>query len=190
MKGMAWVRVLVGAVWLNGALEKLLNPDFPAQFADSLAAGGFVSQAPPFFRAFMEGVVAPNAEIFAQVVRLTELSLGLALVLGALTNVAALGSVGQSLSIMLSQGGVGLGVGLGAPEFLNFDLLMALLSVLILLSPGAKLPSLDAALARRRPRLAPLLLNRRVGGGGSTPASTVPGAAPGGSPRGRPARKG
>jgi thiosulfate dehydrogenase [quinone] large subunit len=190
MKGMAWVRVLVGAVWLNGALEKLLNPDFPAQFADSLAAGGFVSQAPPFFRAFMEGVVAPNAEIFAQVVRLTELSLGLALVLGALTNVAALGSVGQSLSIMLSQGGVGLGVGLGAPEFLNFDLLMALLSVLILLSPGAKLPSLDAALARRRPRLAPLLLNRRVGGGGSTPASTVPGAAPGDPSRSRPARRG
>jgi uncharacterized membrane protein YphA (DoxX/SURF4 family) len=86
MKGMAWVRVLVGAVWLNGALEKLLNPDFPAQFADSLAAGGFVSQAPPFFRAFMEGVVAPNAEVFAQVVRLAELSLGLALVLGVLTN--------------------------------------------------------------------------------------------------------
>ena len=188
MKGMAWVRVLVRAVWLNGALEKLLNPDFPARFADSLAAGGFVSQAPPSLRAFMEGVVAPNAEIFAQVVRLAELALGLALVLGALTNLAALGSVGQSLSIMLSQGGVG--VGLGAPEFLNFDLLMALLSVLILLSPGAKLPSLDAALARRRPRLAPLLLNRRVGGGGSTPASTVPRAAPGGSPRGRPARKG
>jgi thiosulfate dehydrogenase [quinone] large subunit len=39
---MAWVRVLVGAVWVDGALEKLLNPDFPAQFADSLAAGGFV----------------------------------------------------------------------------------------------------------------------------------------------------
>ncbi len=187
MKGMAWVRVLVGAVWLNGALEKLLNPDFPAQFADSLAAGGFVSQAPSFFRAFIEGVVAPNAEVFAQVVRLVELSLGLALVLGVLTNLAALGSVGQSLSIMLSQGGVGFGVGLGAPEFLNFDLLMALLSVAILLSPGAKLPSLDAALARRRPRLAPLLLNRR---GGSAPAPTALGVAPGGSPKGRPARKG
>ena len=39
-KGMAWVRILVGAVWLNGALEKLFNPHFPQQFAQSLDAGG------------------------------------------------------------------------------------------------------------------------------------------------------
>ena len=61
-KGMAWVRILVGAVWLNGVLEKLLNPHFPQQFAQSLKVGGFISQAPSFFRVFMEGVVAPNPE--------------------------------------------------------------------------------------------------------------------------------
>ena len=117
-KGMAWVRILVGAVWLNGALEKLLNPHFPQQFAQSLKVGGFISQAPSFFRAFMEGVVAPNPEAFAQIVRFVELSLGIALLLGLLTNLAALGSIAQSLVIMLSQGGVAFGTGLGAPEFL------------------------------------------------------------------------
>jgi thiosulfate dehydrogenase [quinone] large subunit len=111
VNGMAWMRILVGAVWLKGAVEKLLNPEFPRQFAQSLQAGGFVSQAPGFFRAIMEGVVVPNAEIFAQVVRVVELSLGVALIVGALTNLAAVGSVGQSLSIMLSQGGVGLAPG-------------------------------------------------------------------------------
>ena len=35
---MVWVRLLVGAVWLNGGIEKLLNPNFAAQFADALAA--------------------------------------------------------------------------------------------------------------------------------------------------------
>jgi hypothetical protein len=85
-KGMAWVRILVGAVWLNGALEKLLNPHFPEQFAQSLKVGGFISQAPSFFRAFMEGVVAPNPLVFAQIVRFVELSLGIALLLGLLTN--------------------------------------------------------------------------------------------------------
>jgi hypothetical protein len=50
VNGMVWVRVLIGAVWLNGGLEKLLNPGFPGQFAASLQAGGFVSQAPPFFQ--------------------------------------------------------------------------------------------------------------------------------------------
>ena len=161
MKGMVWVRILVGAVWLNGALEKLLNLHFPQQFAQSLKVGGFISQAPSFFRAFMEGVVAPNAETFAQVVRFVELSLGVALILGLLTNLAALGSIAQSLVIMLSQGGVAFGTGLGAPEFLNVDLVMALLLVIILLSPEAKALSVDAALAKRNPALSRLLTNRK-----------------------------
>jgi thiosulfate dehydrogenase [quinone] large subunit len=160
-KGMAWVRILVGAVWLNGALEKLLNPHFPQQFAQSLKAGGFISQAPSFFRVFMEGVVAPNPEAFAQIVRFMELSLSVALVLGLLTNLASLGSIAQSLVIMLSQGGVVLGTGLGAPEFLNVDLVIALLSVIILLSPEAKTFSVDAALARRNPAVSRLLTNRK-----------------------------
>ena len=161
MNGMVWVRVLIGAVWLNGAIEKLLNPEFPQQFATSLQAGGFVSQAPPFFRAFMQGTVVPNAELFAQLMRLGELALGVALILGLLTNLAAVGSVGLSIVIMLSQGGVRLGTGLGAPELLTVNVLVALISVVILLSPTAKSLSIDAILARRSKVLSPLLLNRR-----------------------------
>jgi thiosulfate dehydrogenase (quinone) large subunit len=158
---MVWVRVLVGAVWLNGGIEKLLNPNFPQQFADSLAAGGFVSQAPPFFRSFMQGTVIPNAEIFAQLVRAGELTLGIALLLGFLTNLAAIGSVGLSVMILLSQGGVGLGTGLGAPEFITINVLVALLSIVILLSPAAKRFAVDSGLAGRSPGLSPLLTNRR-----------------------------
>ncbi len=161
MNGMVWVRVLVGAVWLNGAIEKLLNPEFPQQFVTSLEAGGFVSQAPPFFQDFMRGVVIPNAELFAQFMRAGELALGLALILGLLTNLAAVGSMVLSTLIMLSQGGVRLGMGLGTPEFLTMNVLLALLSVVILLSPAAKSLSLDAILARRSPGLSPLLTNRK-----------------------------
>lgn len=161
MNGMAWVRILVGAVWLNGGIEKLLNPDFPGQFAQSLEAGGFVSQAPPFFRSFMEGTVVPNAELFAQLVRLGELSVGVALILGLLTNFAAIGSIFLSINILLSQGGVRLGSGLGSPEFMNVNVLVALISLVILLSPAAKALSVDAGLARRSPGLSPLLLNHR-----------------------------
>jgi thiosulfate dehydrogenase [quinone] large subunit len=162
VNGMVWVRLLVGAVWLNGAVEKLLNPEFPQQFAASLEAGGFVSQAPPFFQDFMRGVVVPNAELFAQLMRAGELALGVALILGLLTNFAAVGSVVLSIVIMLSQGGVRLGMGLGAPEFLTINVVVALLSVVILLSPAAKSLSVDAALARRSPGLAFLLTNRRA----------------------------
>jgi hypothetical protein len=44
---MTWIRILLGAIWLNCAAEKILNPQSPVQFARSLEAGGFVSQAPP-----------------------------------------------------------------------------------------------------------------------------------------------
>lgn len=161
MNGMVLVRVLVGAVWLNGGLEKLLNPAFPRQFAASLEAGGFVAQAPPFFRGFMQSTVVPNAELFAQLMRAGELTLGIALILGLLTNPAAIGSALLSLTIMLSQGGVRLGGGLGAPEFLTVNVLLALLSLVVLFSPAAKAVSLDASLTRRSPGLSPLLLNRR-----------------------------
>src|SRR3712207_4419791 len=141
---MVWVRVLVGAVWLNGAIEKLLNPEFPQQFATSLEAGGFVSQAPPFFQDFMRGVVVPNVELFAQLMRAGELALGVTLILGFFTNRAAVGSVGLSMVIMLSQAGVRLGMGLGAPEFLPLNVLVPLISVVIRLSPAAKALSVDA----------------------------------------------
>ena len=164
MNGMVLVRVLIGAVWLNGGLEKVFNPSFPSEFAASLEAGGFVSQAPPFFEDFMRGYVVPNAELFAQFMRVGELMLGIALILGLLTNLAAIGSVGLSSVILLSQGGVGLGTGLGAPEFLTINVLVALLSVVILFSPGAKSLSLDSRLAHRSPGLSPILINRRRAG--------------------------
>jgi thiosulfate dehydrogenase [quinone] large subunit len=161
VNGMVFVRVLIGAVWLNGGLEKLLNPSFPGQFAASLEAGGFVSQAPPFFQDLMKGYVMPNAELFAQFMRAGELMLGIALILGLFTNLAAIGSVALSAVILLSQGGVRLGTGLGAPEFLTINVLVALISVVILFSPAAKSVSLDSRLAERSPGLSPILINRR-----------------------------
>ncbi len=161
MNGMVWVRILVGALWLNGGVEKLLNPNFPRQFADTLEVGGFVSQAPPFFRGFMQSTVVPNAELFAQLVRAGELTVGIALILGFLTNLAAVGSVALSIPILLSGGGVRLGTGLGAPEFITINVLAALISLVILFSPAAKEVSLDSGLARRSPGLSPVLTNRR-----------------------------
>jgi thiosulfate dehydrogenase [quinone] large subunit len=161
VNGMVWVRVLIGTVWLNGGIEKLLNPEFPRQFAVSLQAGGFVSQAPPFFQDFMKAYVVPNAELFAQLMRAGELTLGIALIVGLLTNLACIGSVGLSAVILLSQGGVRLGTGLGSPEFLTINVLVALISIVVLLSPGAKRLSVDYRLAERSPALSPLLVNRR-----------------------------
>jgi thiosulfate dehydrogenase (quinone) large subunit len=163
LNGMVWVRVILGAVWINAGLEKLLNPSFTRQFADSLAAGDFVAGAPPFFQTFMLNNVVPNAGFFAQFVRAAELMIGLALILGLLTNFAAVGSFVLSGAILLGTGGVRFGTGLGAPEFLNINLFVALLSVVILFSSAVKASSFDQNLVRRSPSLSFLLTNRRRG---------------------------
>jgi thiosulfate dehydrogenase [quinone] large subunit len=111
----------------------------------------------------MRDTVVPNADTAAQLARFGELALGLALVLGLLTNPAALGSILFSLAIFFSQGGPRIGTGVAEPEFLTINLIVALISLVILLSPAGKAFSLDAVLARHRPRLSPLLLNRRAG---------------------------
>lgn len=109
----------------------------------------------------MQSTVVPNAELFAQLVRAGELTVGVALILGFLTNLAAVGSVALSILILLSGGGVRLGTGLGAPEFVTINVLVALISLVILFSPAAKEVSLDSGLARRSPGLSPVLTNRR-----------------------------
>jgi len=144
---MTWIRILLGAIWLNGAAEKILNPQFSVQFGQSLEAGGFAG-GPPWFQSFMQGAVVTDAELFANLVRAGELALGLGLLLGLLTNLAALGSMAFSLTLLLSEGGVGLGTGLGPPEFLTINLVVALLSLVVLLVPDAKSASLDRVFSR------------------------------------------
>ena len=159
---MTWVRILTGAIWINGAAEKILNPQFPQQFAQSIKAGGYVSQAPQWFQTFMKSNVVPNADLFANLTRAGELAMGLALLIGLLTNLAALGSIAFSLMLIVSQGGLSFGGGLGPPEFLTINLIVALLSLIVLVSARAKAFSLDASLSRNSPLLSPLLTNRRA----------------------------
>ena len=116
MNAAVWIRLLLGAIWLNGALEKLLNPNFPKQFAAALQTGAFINVAPTPVASFMRGTVLPNAQLFAQLTRTAELALGVALLLGLLTNLAALVSVLYTLLILFTQGGVSLGTGVGPQD--------------------------------------------------------------------------
>lgn len=162
MTCMALVRILVGAMWLNGALEKFLNPEFPQQFAASLQSGGYISQAPLWFQSFMQSTVVPNAELFANLTRFGQLALGIALVLGLLTNLAAMGSIFLITMLQISQGALRVGTGLASPEFLTIHVIVAILALLILVSAGAKAFSLDCVLARRKPALNLLLMSEKL----------------------------
>jgi thiosulfate dehydrogenase (quinone) large subunit len=161
MTGMAWVRLLLGALWLNGGLEKLLNPGFPKMFDAVLQTGGYIEPGPPPFEAFMRQFVVPNAELVGVLTGLGETAIGVGLLVGFFTNLVAAGSIVMSLGLLTSLGGLSIGTGLGASGLLPFHMLLALLALVVLLSPGAKAASVDGLLADRSPRLALLLLSAR-----------------------------
>lgn len=158
---MAWVRLLLGALWLNGGLEKLCNPGFPKLFDAVVQTGGYIDPGPPLFEAFMRKFVVPNAELVAVLAGLGETAIGIGLLLGFFTNLAATASIIMGLVLLTSVGGLSIGTGLGASGLLPFHLTLVLTALIVLLSPGAKAASVDGMLANRSPRLTPLLLSTR-----------------------------
>lgn len=106
----------------------------------------------------------PNPGLFAALVGAGEVAIGACLMLGLFTNLGAAGSIGMNLELLTSLGGLAIGTGLGASGLLPLHLMLTLLALIILLSPGAKAASMDVMLAHRSPRLALLLLGARGAG--------------------------
>lgn len=100
----AILRIFLGTQWLLSALDKL-NSGWLI-YSDKLVAGASTSPIGPnpvgWYVDFMEAVVFPNAIIFQYMITLGELALGIALLLGIFTPLAALGSAFMSINFFLS----------------------------------------------------------------------------------------
>jgi hypothetical protein len=144
----ALVQLAVGVEFVLAGLSKLVDPDYPQQFR------GFVSSSPGAtggpLAGITQAIVAPNAELFAQVSRLVELGAGALLMLTAL----------EVLRRRLSGG-------LGAQH--AYEPLVALvgasaalvlggMSLTIFLLEGLPLPSVNPAYAFGSPIAVELLL--------------------------------
>ncbi len=128
---MAWlwliVRLYVGYEWLTAGLDKLTGYSFtfgstfgtkvssPWVFGahDGAAIKGFVGGAlaqasgpypavQSWYAAFLQNVVLPNATLFAYLVTFGELLIGLGLIFGVLTGIAAFFGVFMNLNFMLA----------------------------------------------------------------------------------------
>lgn len=127
---MAWlwliVRLYVGYEWLTAGLEKLTGYSYtfdafnqkvgsPWVFGahDGAALKGFVSGAlaqvggphpavQGWYASFLQSFVLPNAAVFAYLVTFGEVLIGLALIFGALTGVAAFFGVFMNLNFLLA----------------------------------------------------------------------------------------
>jgi uncharacterized membrane protein YphA (DoxX/SURF4 family) len=117
---LALFRIYVGVFWIYHALPKFLNADrflppngFMVMMITTAINGapapanmpGVMARPPVggLYHDFLAGVVLPHIDVFAEMVRVGELLVGIALVLGLLTRIGGLGGMFLAANYMLAQ---------------------------------------------------------------------------------------
>jgi thiosulfate dehydrogenase (quinone) large subunit len=131
--GRVWlfVRLYLAMQWLGGGFEKLVSPDWTGDRAGA-GLGNFIEstlglagaqhrQVEGWYAALLRDVVLPHAAAVGQVVTIAEIAIGLCLLLGAFTGIAAAAGIVLNSSYALA-GAIGI------------DPLMILLEVLIVVA--------------------------------------------------------
>ncbi len=114
---MAWlwliVRLYVGYEWLSAGWEKITGGGWVFSAHDGAAIKGFVMGAlaqttgahpavQGWYAAFLQYVVLPNAVVFGYMVTFGEVLIGLGLIVGCLTGIAAFFGVFMNLNFLLA----------------------------------------------------------------------------------------
>jgi thiosulfate dehydrogenase [quinone] large subunit len=147
---LAVARILTGIMWLVHGIPKFTNSDQfmpPNGFITNYIQHGLQSTS-GIYHGFLAGVVAPNLGIFAELVRLGEVLVGISLLLGALTRLGGLGGVLLTLNYLAARGGL-----LSFNALSSIDFAMLVLSGVSLVLPTGRILGVDALFSR--PRSAP-----------------------------------
>jgi thiosulfate dehydrogenase (quinone) large subunit len=146
---LAFVRILTGAIWLIHGVPKFLHSATflpPSGFFANYLQQGIATTSGPYHD-FMVSVVAPNASIFAELVRLGEVLVGISLLLGLFSRLGGFFGILLPLNYMAVRGAVGTLSGWGSP-----DASLALLSLISLVLPTGRIAGLDGLRTPRAPR--------------------------------------
>jgi thiosulfate dehydrogenase [quinone] large subunit len=97
----AAVRIATGVLFVAEGAGKIAGDFVRGGFARSAAE--MAQQSWPFWKSVLQSVVLPRAAVFGWVFALGELAVGIGLLLGLFTRVAAAGGAVLMLTILLSQ---------------------------------------------------------------------------------------
>src|ERR1700689_2982663 len=105
--GCTAMRVCLGIMWIQAGVAKLWGAENPA-FLHNNGAGvaGFAAHGAPAYSwwgSFLHGFVVPNAGPLGILIAVAEFSIGVALVAGLFTRLAALGSPGLLFTSLRSR---------------------------------------------------------------------------------------
>jgi uncharacterized membrane protein YphA (DoxX/SURF4 family) len=146
---LAVVRILTGAIWLIHAIPKFTNGGVflpPNGFFATYVQNGIAKTAGPYHD-FLVNVVQPNAALFAELVRVGELCVGISLFLGLFTRLGAFFGVVLPLNYMAARGAMATVSG-----WSSVDGCLALLSAISLVLPTGRVAGLDSLRSSRTPR--------------------------------------
>jgi thiosulfate dehydrogenase [quinone] large subunit len=148
-RGVAIARILTGVIFVAEGVSKIRGEFVRGGFAESVRETA--GHAWPFWASFLRSTVLPNAGEFGWFFAVSELALGIALVLGLLTRVAAAGGMLLMVILLLGQTRVAEG---GWEAWVTAGLVSKfalLLLWLLFLADAGRTWGLDARL-RRGPR--------------------------------------
>jgi thiosulfate dehydrogenase [quinone] large subunit len=154
MRTAAIVRILTGLLFLALGWSKISGDFVRGGFAES--AREAATETWPFWKQFLESTVIPQANLFGWVFALGEVAVGVGLILGLLTRVAAAGGIALMVVILL-------GSGRGEPGAtwdkwvtagLTAKLTLLLLVLLFAVDPG-KVWGVDGWFSKRRRKARP-----------------------------------
>ncbi|MBV8490219.1 MAG: DoxX family protein [Candidatus Eremiobacteraeota bacterium] len=155
---LAVVRILTGAIWLSHGVPKFTHsaefmPSGPVDcntiglaqpvMANYICSGLLHTKGP--YHQFMASVVLPNMTIFAELVRLGEVLVGLALILGVLTRIGALGGMLLTLNYIAARGTM-----FSTTTVQSLDFTLFVLCLISLALPTGRVFGVDGLWAHRR----------------------------------------
>ena len=145
------LRLYAGSFWLVHGLPKFLNPGMfmppNGYMVEVIAHASQTSTG--FYHDFLVNTVTPNIFLFAELVRLAEVLVGISLILGFLTPLGGLVGCFLALNYMAASGDFHSAMGLGS---LNATALA--LSVLAVVLPRGRPAGIDALFVRKPNRRA------------------------------------
>ncbi|MEO8563763.1 MAG: hypothetical protein ABI601_16920 [bacterium] len=136
--GLTVLRIAVGAYWLFEQHWKL-PPDFGLHEPRGLMFAFRESAAYPtihLYGAFIQDVVIPHFHLFGWLLLLTEMVIGLSLLLGAWTKIGALLGVLQAVNLLVAQA--------STPEGPWIYAAILAVNLLVLVAPSGRALSVDA----------------------------------------------
>jgi thiosulfate dehydrogenase [quinone] large subunit len=141
------LRLFLAYEWLNsgaGKIESILV-DPNAYFGGLSKVFGVVwakTNPYPFMTNFLTNTAAPNASTFVTLIAITEVLVGLSLLLGLLTRVGALGGIVMNLIFYFAAGHT-------SPSTAGINLIMVGAQLAMIIAPGGRVFGLDAILRRK-----------------------------------------